>query len=78
MAVYQEALHNYVPKEAGERLILRFEGAAYNICVFINGIFVGSHDGSSTLSTWILALRSKQKTTSLLPLTSAADGEAIT
>ena len=24
----------YVPQEAGERLILRFEGAAYNTCVF--------------------------------------------
>ncbi|GHV88147.1 beta-glucuronidase [Spirochaetia bacterium] len=38
----------YVPKEPGERLILRFEGAAYNTCVFVNGTFVGSHDGAST------------------------------
>jgi beta-glucuronidase len=38
----------YVPKETGERLILRFEGAAYNTCVFVNGTFVGAHDGAST------------------------------
>jgi beta-glucuronidase len=38
----------YVPREAGERLILRFEGASYNTCVFVNGIFAGSHDGGST------------------------------
>jgi beta-glucuronidase len=38
----------YVPKAAGERLILRFEGAAYNTCVFVNGQFAGSHDGAST------------------------------
>ncbi|MDR0600033.1 MAG: hypothetical protein LBG84_08140 [Treponema sp.] len=38
----------YVPREAGERLILRFEGAAYNACVFVNGLFAGSHDGAST------------------------------
>ncbi|MDR2019675.1 MAG: hypothetical protein LBQ14_02805 [Treponema sp.] len=38
----------YVPREAGERLILRFEGASYNTCVFVNGIFLGSHDGGST------------------------------
>jgi len=38
----------YVKQVAGERLILRFEGAAYNACVFLNGRFVGSHDGAST------------------------------
>jgi beta-glucuronidase len=38
----------YIPKTAGERLILRFEGAAYNTCVFVNGGFAGSHDGAST------------------------------
>jgi beta-glucuronidase len=38
----------YVPKAAEERLILRFEGAAYNTCVFVNGIFAGAHDGAST------------------------------
>jgi beta-glucuronidase len=38
----------YEPKEAGERLILRFEGASYNTCVFLNGNFLGSHDGGST------------------------------
>ena len=38
----------YVPHEKNERLILRFEGAAYRTCVFINGIFAGSHDGAST------------------------------
>jgi beta-glucuronidase len=38
----------YEPKEAGERLMLRFEGASYNTCVFVNGIFLGSHDGGST------------------------------
>ncbi|MDR1099032.1 MAG: hypothetical protein LBL28_00980 [Treponema sp.] len=38
----------YVPKETGERLILRFEGASYNTCVFVNGIFAGAHDGGST------------------------------
>jgi beta-glucuronidase len=38
----------YTPKTAGERLILRFEGASYNTCVFVNGNFAGSHDGGST------------------------------
>jgi len=38
----------YIPRENGERLILRFEGAAYNTCVFVNGVFAGSHDGAST------------------------------
>jgi beta-glucuronidase len=33
---------------AGERLVLRFEGAAYNTCVFVNGVFAGSHNGAST------------------------------
>jgi beta-glucuronidase len=38
----------YTPKEAGERLVLRFEGASYNTCVFVNGVFAGSHNGGST------------------------------
>ena len=38
----------YVKRNDGERLILRFEGAAYNTCIFINGKFAGSHDGAST------------------------------
>ncbi|MCL2762708.1 MAG: hypothetical protein FWD36_05835, partial [Treponema sp.] len=38
----------YIPQTPGERLILRFEGAAYNTCVFVNGHFAGSHDGAST------------------------------
>ena len=38
----------YIPHEAGERVVLRFEGAAYNTCVFVNGAFAGSHDGAST------------------------------
>jgi beta-glucuronidase len=39
---------SYVPKEEGERLILRFEGASYRASVFINGVLAGSHDGAST------------------------------
>jgi len=38
----------YIPKDKTERIILRFEGAAYNTCVFVNGKFIGSHDGAST------------------------------
>ncbi|GHT64351.1 beta-glucuronidase [Spirochaetia bacterium] len=38
----------YVKQAAGERLFLRFEGASYETSVFLNGEFVGTHDGSST------------------------------
>ncbi|MDR1596534.1 MAG: hypothetical protein LBR99_02405 [Treponema sp.] len=38
----------YVPVEAGERLMLCFEGAAYEASVFLNGVFIGTHDGGST------------------------------
>jgi len=38
----------YIPKTSGERLLLRFEGAAYRTTVFLNGKFIGTHDGAST------------------------------
>jgi len=38
----------YIPKKDGERLILRFEGAAYRTSIFLNGKFIGTHDGAST------------------------------
>ncbi|MDR2257651.1 MAG: hypothetical protein LBE14_00725 [Treponema sp.] len=38
----------YVPGEAGERLFLCFEGASYETSVFLNGVFIGTHDGGST------------------------------
>ncbi|MDR0759281.1 MAG: hypothetical protein LBF74_04135 [Treponema sp.] len=38
----------YVPHEPGERLHLRFEGASYRTSVFLNGEFIGTHDGGST------------------------------
>jgi beta-glucuronidase len=38
----------YVPKETGERFFLCFEGAAYETSVFLNGVFIGTHDGGST------------------------------
>jgi beta-glucuronidase len=38
----------YVPREKGERLFLRFEGSSYRTSVFLNGAFIGTHDGSST------------------------------
>ncbi|MDR0464985.1 MAG: hypothetical protein LBG94_07725 [Treponema sp.] len=38
----------YFPKTNGERLLLRFEGAAYRTSVFLNGKFIGTHDGAST------------------------------
>jgi beta-glucuronidase len=38
----------YFPKTSGERLLLRFEGAACRITVFLNGKFIGTHDGAST------------------------------
>jgi len=48
----------YIPKDKNERVILRFEGAAYNTCVFVNGNFAGSHDGASTpfnadITSWL-------------------------
>jgi beta-glucuronidase len=38
----------YVPQKVGERLFLYFEGAAYEASVFLNGVFIGTHDGGST------------------------------
>jgi beta-glucuronidase len=38
----------YVPRAQGERLHLRFEGASYRTSVFLNGEFIGTHDGGST------------------------------
>jgi beta-glucuronidase len=38
----------YLPKKPGERLFLRFEGAAYRTSVFLNRTFIGTHDGAST------------------------------
>jgi beta-glucuronidase len=38
----------YIPKIQGERLLLRFEGAAYRATVFLNGEIIGVHDGAST------------------------------
>jgi beta-glucuronidase len=45
--VYTRAFR-YVPGEKGERLFLRFEGSSYRTSVFLNGSFLGTHDGSST------------------------------
>ncbi|MDR2738895.1 MAG: hypothetical protein LBB68_03580 [Treponema sp.] len=38
----------YVPQKTGERLFLCFEGASYETSVFLNGVFIGTHDGGST------------------------------
>jgi beta-glucuronidase len=38
----------YIPKNADERLFLRFEGVSYRCSVFLNGVHAGSHDGAST------------------------------
>jgi beta-glucuronidase len=38
----------YVPKADGEHLFLCFEGASYETSVFLNGVFIGTHDGGST------------------------------
>ncbi len=38
----------YFPRARGERLLLRFEGAAYRTTVFLNGKIIGTHDGAST------------------------------
>jgi len=39
---------SYFPRTTGERLLLRFEGASYRTTVFLNGTFIGTHDGGST------------------------------
>jgi len=39
---------NDLQGKPGERLILRFEGAAYRTTVFLNGKLIGTHDGAST------------------------------
>lgn len=38
----------YKPQNPGERVFLRFEGAAYRSSVFLNGEHLGTHDGAST------------------------------
>lgn len=38
----------YVSEKVDERAFLRFEGAAYRASVFLNGKFLGTHDGAST------------------------------
>jgi len=38
----------YFPQTASERLLLRFEGAAYRTTVFLNEKIIGTHDGAST------------------------------
>jgi beta-glucuronidase len=38
----------YLPESEGERAFLRFEGASYRATVFLNGTFLGTHDGAST------------------------------
>jgi beta-glucuronidase len=38
----------YLPRRRGERAFLRFEGAQYRATVFLNAVFLGSHDGGST------------------------------
>ncbi|MCL2264522.1 MAG: beta galactosidase jelly roll domain-containing protein [Treponema sp.] len=38
----------YFPRQKDERLLLRFEGAAYRTSIFLNGKFIGTHDGAST------------------------------
>jgi beta-glucuronidase len=38
----------YAPKEAGERVLIAFEGAAHEASVFLNGVFAGTHSGGST------------------------------
>ena len=38
----------YIPKAKDERLLLCFEGVSYRTSVFLNGKFMGSHDGAST------------------------------
>lgn len=38
----------YAAHDAGERVFLYFEGAAYQSSVFLNGAFIGTHNGAST------------------------------
>jgi beta-glucuronidase len=38
----------YLPRQAGERAFLRFEGSQYRTAVFLNGLCLGTHDGGST------------------------------
>jgi len=38
----------YLPERKDERAFLRFEGAAYRASVFLNGVFLWTHDGAST------------------------------
>jgi beta-glucuronidase len=38
----------YISQTAGERTFLCFEGASYETSVFLNGVFIGTHDGGST------------------------------
>ncbi|MHB9294968.1 beta-glucuronidase [Pillotina sp. SPG140] len=47
MGVYTRTF-NYIPKHAGERVFLRFEGVAYRASLFLNKQFIGTHDGAST------------------------------
>jgi beta-glucuronidase len=46
-AIYMRTF-KYIPKNIPERLFLCFEGAAYETSVFLNGEFIGTHDGGST------------------------------
>jgi beta-glucuronidase len=46
-AIYMRTFR-YIPKAEGERLFLCFEGASYETSVFLNGVFIGTHDGGST------------------------------
>jgi beta-glucuronidase len=38
----------YIPRQRGERLLLYFAGVSYRASVFLNGRFIGGHDGAST------------------------------
>ncbi len=38
----------YLPEREGERAFLRFEGSSYRTSVFLNGSYLGTHDGAST------------------------------
>jgi beta-glucuronidase len=46
-AIYMRTFR-YVPQKKAERVFLCFEGAAYEASVFLNGLFIGTHDGGST------------------------------
>ncbi len=45
--IYTRTFRVEIPK-AGERVFIRFEGAQYRTVVFLNGHFIGYHDGGST------------------------------